>query len=72
MGATDLPGDVARRDDMGVSHAADGSAALAPEGRARSERVFDIRLRDGRQTRLRRVGERLRAGLMPRALAWAG
>ena len=32
MRATDLPGDAARRDDMGVSHAADGSAALAPDG----------------------------------------
>jgi RNA polymerase sigma-70 factor, ECF subfamily len=40
MGATDLPGGVARRDDMGVSHAADGTAALAPEARARSERVL--------------------------------
>ena len=40
MGATDLPGDAARRDDMGVSHAADGSAALAPERPARSERAL--------------------------------
>ena len=40
MGATDLPGGVARRDDMGVSHAADGTAALAPEARARSERAL--------------------------------
>ena len=40
MGATDLPGGVARRDDMGVSHAADGSAALAPGTPARSERAL--------------------------------
>ncbi len=40
MSATDLPGGAARRDDMGVSHAADGSAALAPESPARSERVL--------------------------------
>jgi len=40
MGATDLPGGAARRDDMGVSHAADGTAALAPEARARSERAL--------------------------------
>jgi RNA polymerase sigma-70 factor (ECF subfamily) len=38
MGATDLPGGAARRDDMGVSHAADGSAALVPDRPARSER----------------------------------
>jgi RNA polymerase sigma-70 factor (ECF subfamily) len=40
MGATDLPGGAARRDDMGVAHAADGSAALAPDPRARSERAL--------------------------------
>ena len=40
MGATDLPGGAARRDGMGVSHAADGSAALAPGAPARSERVL--------------------------------
>ena len=40
MGLTDLPGGAARRDDMGVSHAADGTAALAPEGPARSERAL--------------------------------
>jgi RNA polymerase sigma-70 factor (ECF subfamily) len=40
MSGTDLPGDVARRDEMGVSHAADGSAALAPEAPARSERAL--------------------------------
>jgi len=31
-----------------------------------------VRLRDGHLEHLRRVGERLRAGVMPRALAWAG
>jgi RNA polymerase sigma-70 factor (ECF subfamily) len=40
MSATDLPGDPARRDDMGVSHAADGSAALAPGSAPRSERAL--------------------------------
>ena len=40
MRATDLPGGAARRDDMGVSHAADGSAALAPAQRSRSERAL--------------------------------
>ena len=40
MRVTDLPGDAARRDDMGVSHAADGSAALAPERAVRSERAL--------------------------------
>ena len=49
MGATDLQGDPARRDDMGVSHAADGSAALAPEGRARSERAL-VRERAARRS----------------------
>jgi len=40
MHLTDLPGSPARRDDMGVSHAADGTAALAPDGAARSERAL--------------------------------
>jgi RNA polymerase sigma-70 factor (ECF subfamily) len=40
MRLTDLPGGAARRDDMGVSHAADGTAALAPEGPVRSERAL--------------------------------
>ena len=40
MAGTDLPGGVARRDDMGVSHAADGSAALAPERGAPGERAL--------------------------------
>jgi RNA polymerase sigma-70 factor (ECF subfamily) len=40
MEATDLPGGAARTDGMGVSHAADGSAALTPERQARSERAL--------------------------------
>jgi RNA polymerase sigma-70 factor, ECF subfamily len=40
MSHTDLPGAAARRDDMGVSHAADGSAALTTESAARSERAL--------------------------------
>ena len=48
----------------------DGTSALVAS--REGDEWIDIRLRDGRQTRLRRVGERLRAGLMPRALAWAG
>ena len=40
MRGTDLQGGPARRDDMGVSHAADGSAALAPESAVRSERAL--------------------------------
>ena len=40
MRLTDLPGGAARRDDMGVSHAADGTAALASEDAARSERTL--------------------------------
>jgi RNA polymerase sigma-70 factor (ECF subfamily) len=40
MRLTDLPGGAARRDDMGVSHAADGTAALASEDAARSERAL--------------------------------
>jgi RNA polymerase sigma-70 factor (ECF subfamily) len=40
MRLTDLSGCAARRDDMGVSHAADGSAALASEAAARSERTL--------------------------------
>ncbi len=48
----------------------DGTSALVAS--REGDEWIDIRLRDGRQMRLRRVGERLRAGLMPRALAWAG
>jgi RNA polymerase sigma-70 factor (ECF subfamily) len=40
MAGTDLPGGVARREDMGVSHAADGHAALAPSQRTPSERAL--------------------------------
>ena len=47
----------------------DGTSALSRAARATSG---SHPAADGRQTRLRRVGERLRAGLMPRALAWAG
>ena len=47
MRATDLPGGVARRDDMGVSHAADGSAALVPERPVRSERALVQAARSG-------------------------
>ena len=55
-----------------------GDLRLSPDGRSaliasrEGDEWIEIRLRDGRQTRLRRVGERLRAGVMPRALAWAG
>ena len=48
----------------------DGTSALVAS--REGDEWIDIRLSDGRQTRLRRVGERLRAGVMPRALAWAG
>jgi hypothetical protein len=48
----------------------DGTSALVAS--RQGDEWIDIRLRDGRQTLLRRVGERLRAGVMPRALAWAG
>jgi RNA polymerase sigma-70 factor, ECF subfamily len=40
MAATDLPGSAGRNDGMGVSHAADGTAALAPERTLRSERAL--------------------------------
>ena len=40
MRATDLPGGVVRRDDLGVSHAVDGSAAVASAQRSRSERAL--------------------------------
>ena len=54
-----------------------GDLRLSPDGRdaliasRESDEWLEIDLRDGRQTLLRRVGERLRAGVMPRALAWA-
>ncbi len=55
-----------------------GDLRLSPDGRSaliasrEGDEWLAIRLSDGRQTRLSRVGERLRAGVMPRALAWAG
>jgi hypothetical protein len=55
-----------------------GDLRFSPDGKSalvasrEGDEWVDIRLSDGRQTRLRRVGERLRTGLMPRALAWAG
>jgi hypothetical protein len=55
-----------------------GDLRFSPDGRSalvasrEDDDWIDIRLTDGRQTSLRRVGERLRAGVMPRALAWAG
>lgn len=55
-----------------------GDLRLSPDGRSalitsrEADEWIDIRLRDGHQTVLRRVGERLRAGVMPRALAWTG
>ncbi len=54
-----------------------GDLRFSPDGRSvlvasrEGDEWIGIRLRDGRQTSLRRVGERLRAGVMPRALAWA-
>lgn len=48
----------------------DGKSALIASGE--SDEWLEVRLRDGRLQHLRRVGERLRAGVMPRALAWAG
>jgi hypothetical protein len=58
--------------------AAVGDLRLSPDGERallasrEADEWFDVRLRDGRLQRLRRVGERLRAGFAPRALAWAG
>lgn len=55
-----------------------GDLRLSPDGRhaliasREGDEWIDIRLSDGRLQRLQRVGERLRAGPMPRALAWAG
>ena len=48
----------------------DGQRALIASGE--SDEWVEVRLRDGRLQHLPRVGERLRAGVMPRALAWAG
>jgi hypothetical protein len=55
-----------------------GDLRLSPDGRSaliasrERDEWLAIRLSDGRQTRLTRVGERLRAGVKPRPLAWAG
>jgi hypothetical protein len=55
-----------------------GDLRLSPDGQhaliasRESDEWVEVRLRDGRLEHLRRVGERLRAGVMPRALAWAG
>jgi hypothetical protein len=51
---------------------------LSPDGRTalvasrEGDEWIEIRLRDGRLQRLRDIGQRLRAGFAPRALAWAG
>jgi hypothetical protein len=51
---------------------------IAPDGRSaliasrEGDEWLEIRLRDGRLQRLRDIGQRLRAGFAPRALAWAG
>lgn len=55
-----------------------GDLRLSPDGQSvllasrEGDEWIAIRLRDGRLQRLGRVGERLRAGFAPRALAWAG
>jgi hypothetical protein len=55
-----------------------GDLRLSPDGRRaliasrEGDEWIEIRLRDGRLTRLREIGKRLRAGFAPRALAWAG
>jgi hypothetical protein len=55
-----------------------GDLRLSPDGRTallasrEGDEWIRIRLVDGRVERLPRVGERLRAGFAPRALAWAG
>jgi hypothetical protein len=55
-----------------------GDLRFSPDGQSaliasrEGDEWIDVRLSDGRQRLLRRVGERLRAGVMPRALAWAG
>jgi PQQ-like domain len=54
-----------------------GDLRLSPDGKnallasREGDEWIDIRLRDGRERLLRNVGERLRAGFAPRALAWA-
>jgi hypothetical protein len=55
-----------------------GDLRLSPDGRTalvasqQGDEWIEIRLRDGHLKRLRAIGERLRAGFAPRALAWAG
>ena len=55
-----------------------GDLRFSPDGRSaliasrEDDEWLAVRLRDGRLQRLRRVGERLRAGFAPRALAWTG
>ena len=55
-----------------------GDLRLSPDGRRalvasrEGDEWIEIRLRDGRLQRLRDIGQRLRAGFAPRALAWAG
>jgi hypothetical protein len=55
-----------------------GDLRLSPDGESaliasrEDDEWIDIRLRDGHLQLLRNVGERLRAGFAPRALAWAG
>jgi hypothetical protein len=55
-----------------------GDLRLSPDGRTalvasrEGDEWIEIRLRDGHLQRLRNIGERLRAGFAPRALAWAG
>jgi hypothetical protein len=55
-----------------------GDLRLSPDGRSaliasrEGDEWIEVGLDDGRQKLLRRVGARLRAGVMPRALAWSG
>jgi hypothetical protein len=55
-----------------------GDLRLSPDGAyaliasREDDEWIEVGLRDGRQKLLRRVGARLRAGVMPRALAWTG
>jgi hypothetical protein len=55
-----------------------GDLRLSPDGRSalvvsrEADEWLEIRLRDGRLQHLGDVGQRLRAGFAPRALAWAG
>lgn len=55
-----------------------GDLRFSPDGQSaliasrEDDEWLAVGLRDGRVQRLRRVGERLRAGFAPRALAWTG